>query len=355
MPAQLHLSAALNDATDAFRLTGQDTDTGTSGQSDAYWTRLVRLAEQGGLDFVTLTRPGGPEQLDAFSILARAAEETSRIGLVPAITTLPGPLPTLAPTAARFTTDGRAGWLLQPSFPSDDESTGAADAPVTQPWNGWAADVRGADRAEGYAPGGTTRSRHAPTPRRAASSPATGLRDTALTAPLPSWRAALTTPTRHRAQRQRPPLAVPLDLHGPDELWPLAARHADIVLLDADHPAAAKVSRTALKRYTEEAGRDPAALRVLVRLAIDVTRGKRPALPSPADTMRFAGTATDLGEVLVEWHATGVADGFHLLPTHAATDLFAVVHGLVPRLRAHGVLRTGYRGRTLRDHLPLAG
>ncbi|MEO3766029.1 LLM class flavin-dependent oxidoreductase [Streptomyces sp. B8F3] len=308
MAAQLHLSAALDDATDDHR----PAHAGGASPPPPYarWTRLVRLAEQGGLDFVTLDGAGGPGggpgRLDVLAVLARAAGSTSRIGLVPAVAALPaGRFAPLTSAAARIAVDGRAGWLVRTALPGDGPFG-------TQP------HVRDAHGAGG--PG------RRPTARR----PLSGAR--------------LRRP-------HRPPVAVVLDVHGPDRRWLQAARHADVVLLDAEHPAAAQVCRAALKHQAAAAGRDPHALRVLLRLGVDLGRGGGRGLRPRAETLHFAGSPAELAGILAEWHAEGVADGFHLLPAHAATDLLAVVYGLVPKLRERGVFRSGYRGRTLREHL----
>ncbi|MFD6137457.1 LLM class flavin-dependent oxidoreductase, partial [Isoptericola sp. NPDC060257] len=49
--------------------------------------RLARLAEHGALDFVTLHDGFGGPGIDALSALSRIAPHTSRIGLVPTVTT----------------------------------------------------------------------------------------------------------------------------------------------------------------------------------------------------------------------------------------------------------------------------
>ncbi|MFF0729134.1 LLM class flavin-dependent oxidoreductase [Streptomyces sp. NPDC004134] len=303
MAAQLHLSAALDDATADHRPAGA----GGAQPPPPYarWTRLVHLAEQGGLDFVTLDGAGGPGRLDVPAVLARAAGATSRIGLVPAVAALPaGRFAPLTSAAARIAVDGRAGWLVRTALPGEGPFG-------TRPHG------RGA-----YAAG---TGRH-PAARRSLSA------------------ARLRRP-------HRPPVAVVLDVHGPDRRWLQAARHADVVLLDAEHPAAAQVCRAALKHQAAAAGRDPHALRVLLRLGVDLGRGGGRGLRPRAETLHFAGPPAELAGLLAEWHAEGVADGFHLLPAHAATDLLAVVYGLVPKLRERGVFRSAYRGRTLREHL----
>jgi alkanesulfonate monooxygenase SsuD/methylene tetrahydromethanopterin reductase-like flavin-dependent oxidoreductase (luciferase family) len=314
MAAQLHLSAALDDATAGYRPAGAD---GASPPPPyARWTRLVRLAEQGGLDFVTLDGTAGqdgPGRLDVPAVLAHAAGSTSRIGLVSAVAALPpGRFAPLTSAAARIAVDGRTGWLVRTALPGDGPFGAAPPA----------GRVPGTPGASGTGAGAV---RHLATrrPRSAA----------------------------RRRRPPRPPVAVVLDVHGPDRRWLQAARHADVVLLDAEHPAAAQVCRAALKHQAADAGRDPNTLRVLLRLGVDLRRGGGRGLRPRAETMHFAGAPAELAGLLAEWHAEGVADGFHLLPAHAATDLLAVVHGLVPRLRERGVFRSGYRGRTLREHL----
>ncbi|WBB61442.1 LLM class flavin-dependent oxidoreductase [Streptomyces sp. WMMC500] len=299
MAAQLHLSAALDDATAARRPAGA-----CPPPPYARWTRLVRLAEQGGLDFVTLDGAGGPGRLDVPAVLALAAGTTSRIGLVPAVAALPsGRLAPLTSAVARSAVDGRTGWLVRTALPGDGPFGTRAHTP-------------GAHGAPGR--------HHAARRHRSGARP---------------------------RRPHRPPVAMVLDVHGPDRRWLQAARYADVVLLDAEHPAAAQVCRAALKHHAADAGRDPRTLRVLLRLGVDLGRGGGRGLRPRAETLHFAGPPAGLAGVLAEWHAEGVADGFHLLPAHAATDLLAVVYGLVPRLRERGVFRSGYRGRTLREHL----
>ncbi|MGP4086405.1 LLM class flavin-dependent oxidoreductase, partial [Streptomyces sp. KR55] len=129
-----------------------------------------------------------------------------------------------------------------------------------------------------------------------------------------------------RPPQGRPPIAVALDVHDSDGQWELAASHADVVLLDADQPSTAWLARGALLRRVAEAGRDPEALRVLTRVAVDLGGGTGPGALPPAE-LRFTGAAADLA------------------------GLLAVVHDLVPALRERGLFRSDYTGRTLRDHL----
>ncbi|UUU29849.1 LLM class flavin-dependent oxidoreductase [Streptomyces sp. CA-210063] len=351
MPRELHLSLDLGG-------TGHhpaDADP-TAPLTAAPWADLVRLAEQGALDFVTVgdspaPPPGGSGGgLDAAAVLARVASETRRIGLVPTMTTThTEPFHTSTALAnLDFVSQGRAGWQVDVStaeapavsrFPRASAAELWAEAAdvaefAARLWDSWA------DGAEIWdaATGGFT-DRHRP-------------HHMDFDGPRVSVRGPSMVP---RPPQGRPPLAVALDVHDSDGQWELAAGHADVVLLDVDQPATVRLARAALLNRTAEAGRDPGALRVLVRVAVDLGGGAGPgprSLPA-ADTVRFTGTAADLAGLLADWHAASGADGFHLLPASAPADLPAVVHELVPALRERGVFRTDYTGRTLRDHLGL--
>ncbi|MFG2026073.1 LLM class flavin-dependent oxidoreductase [Streptomyces sp. NPDC048825] len=354
MPRELHLSIELDG-------TGHHpADAGpTAPPTAAHWPDLVRLAEQGALDFVTFGDAPAPppdgsgdsgDRLDAVAVLARVAAMTSRIGLVPTVTTThTEPFHTSTALAnLDFLSDGRAGWQVDVSttgaravgrFPRAAAAELWAEATDTAEfaarlWDSWEDDAETGDTATGRF---TERDRR---------------HHTDVDGPHFSARRPPMVP---RPPQGRPPLAVALDVHDSDGQWELAASHADVVLLDADQPATARLARAALQHRTAEAGRDPDALRVLIRVAVDLGGGSGPGPHSipPADTVRFTGTAADLAGLLADWHAAGGADGFHLLPASAPADLPAVVHELVPPLRERGIFRADYTGRTLRDHLGL--
>jgi alkanesulfonate monooxygenase SsuD/methylene tetrahydromethanopterin reductase-like flavin-dependent oxidoreductase (luciferase family) len=351
MPRELHLSIELDGTA------RQPADAGPTAPLTADpWADQVRLAEQGALDFVTVgdspAQPpdGSGGRLDAVAVLARVAPVTSRIGLVPTVTTThTEPFHTSTALAdLDFVSAGRVGWQVDVSttgarpvgrFPqasADELWAEAADIAefATRLWDSWADDVEVRDAATGRS-----------TDRDRLHQVDFDRRHFAVHGPF----------MVPRPPQGRPPLAVALDVHDSDGQWELAAAHADVVLLDADEPAVARLARTALLHRTAEAGRDPDALRVLVRVAVDLGGGAGPGARSlpPADTVRVTGTAAELAGLLADWHAAGGADGFHLLPASAPADLPAVVHELVPTLRERGIFRTDYTGRTLRDHLGL--
>ena len=53
------------------------------------------------------------------------------------------------------------------------------------------------------------------------------------------------------------------------------------------------------------------------------------------------------------WFERSACDGFILQPTHMPGNLDDVCNLLVPELQDRGLIRVGYEGATLRDHLGL--
>jgi alkanesulfonate monooxygenase SsuD/methylene tetrahydromethanopterin reductase-like flavin-dependent oxidoreductase (luciferase family) len=72
-----------------------------------------------------------------------------------------------------------------------------------------------------------------------------------------------------------------------------------------------------------------------------------------SDALVFDGTPTELVDLLLHWHDSGV-DGVRLRPAVNATDLPVIVDDVVPLLQRAGRFRTAYEdGETLRHRLGL--
>ncbi|MEU9333710.1 LLM class flavin-dependent oxidoreductase [Streptomyces sp. NPDC048290] len=224
---------------------------------------LIRLAERGGLDFVTLgDGRGGP---DVPGTLAFAAPVTRRIGLVARVA---------GPDAAAL---GTLDWI----------SGGRAGACTEGP--GAAGDVvRVADATAGR-----------------------------------------------------------------------AGQWADVVLIRAGGPEQAAAARAEVRREAAAAGRDPAGVRVLAALLVDLGDGERAAEPghggggprfTPGGPL-YRGGPVDLADLVTAWHTGGAVDGFHLTPVEPRRDLERLVNGTVGLLQHRGLFRTFYPGSTLREHL----
>ncbi|WBP88664.1 LLM class flavin-dependent oxidoreductase [Kitasatospora cathayae] len=331
MPRQLHLSAAIDAAIDAAP--------DRPGRFDAgHYAALARLAERAGLDFVTLddSFTAEPSRPDALATLARIAPLTSRIGLVPTVTTThTEPFHTsISVNTLDWVSEGRAGWLVgvstteaeakafgrRPVAAEDELWAEAADAAevAARLWDSWEDDAEIRDTATGRFID-RDKLHHIDFEGRHFS-----VRGPSITPRPPQGRPVVTVPVAAADLAQD---ASP----GGRARVATAIRYADVVLLDAPDGATRLTSATDLRLRSGE------QLRVLARLDA--------ALPDRAAEHRLLAELTATG--------TGV-DGFHLVPAEPERDLAALAERIAPALRDAGLLRTGYPGRTLRDHLGLA-
>ncbi|WP_353941655.1 LLM class flavin-dependent oxidoreductase [Streptomyces sp. HUAS MG91] len=322
----------------------------------APYLELTRLAEHGALDFVTLRDTFAAPGPDALAVLSRIAPETSRIGLVPTVTTThTEPFHVQAAVATLdWVSRGRAGWRPDVS-PGDDESRlfGRRDtaAPPADLWHeaGEVADVAARlwdsweDDAE--------------------------IRDVATGRFIDRDKLhyvdfeGRTFSVRGPSIVPRPPQGRPVVVVDATQpyAYDVAARHADVALVGAPDPDQLAAARAGLRRRATEHGRDPDELRVLAALRIDLGGGEHAAQPGhgggPLPTGEgplYRGGPVDLAELIAAWHRAGAADGFHLTPLDPRRDLERLVNGTVPLLQHRGLFRTFYPGSTLREHLGLA-
>ncbi|MFB7600233.1 LLM class flavin-dependent oxidoreductase, partial [Streptomyces sp. NPDC056160] len=310
-----------------------------SAYDAASYVESARLAESGGLDFVTLddgpARPGPA----ALAVLSQVAPATHRVGLVPTVPaahTEPGAV-RAAVAALDRVSHGRAGWRLgAPAGPAAAEA--ARPRGGTEPDGTEGAGTEGAGR-EGAGAGRDGVGRGAP---------------------VAPW-------------SPQGPLVRVADATG-GHACGTAARHADVVLVSATHPVQAAAVRDRLRDEAARSGRDPGALRVLADLAIDLRDGEYAAergwefprsehgrepgggggLRRTARGPLYRGGPVDLAELIAAWHREGAVDGFHLVPSDPRRDLERLVNGTVTLLQHRGLFRTFYPGGTLREHLGLA-
>ncbi|MGW0782966.1 LLM class flavin-dependent oxidoreductase [Streptomyces sp. NPDC002913] len=288
------------------------------------YARLVRVAETGLLDFITVE--DGPGRLDSALLLAHAAQATERIGLVP-----------LGPT-----TGDPTAWATRIAT-LDHLSAGRAGVRPR-------ATTSDAEHARLVALLGT------PEGDRLLA----GLFGEAgdfLTAAVGALDGVL--PAGHG----RPPVALLAHATIP---YRLAAAHGDVVFVTPADTADLVSIREEVGTLREEAGRPASALRVFAD--VDVVLGgsqeaadaraaaleETAGAPFTSDALVFTGTPEGLADLLQEWFVDGGADGFRLRPAVIPDDLEAIATGLVPVLQKRGLFRTGYTARTLRGHLGLA-
>jgi alkanesulfonate monooxygenase SsuD/methylene tetrahydromethanopterin reductase-like flavin-dependent oxidoreductase (luciferase family) len=79
---------------------------------------------------------------------------------------------------------------------------------------------------------------------------------------------------------------------------------------------------------------------------------ERAGSPLTSDAAVAAGSAAALADEIEAWHHLGYA-GVRLRPAVATDDLPRIVDDLAPELQRRGLVRSGYRGATLRGHLGL--
>ncbi|MBO0731795.1 MAG: LLM class flavin-dependent oxidoreductase [Acidimicrobiaceae bacterium] len=332
--------------------------------SAGYWADLVREAERGRLDFVTIedgmSLQSGPRtdrvqgRLDAVLIAARVAPITTHIGLVPTATVTHTEPFHISKSIATldYVSGGRGGWRAQLSRPDEAAHFGrphAADRVaafdeaadfvevVRRLWDSWEDDAEIRDAATG----------------RFVDRDKLHYID-----------------FRGRWFNVRGPSIVPRPPQGQPLVTALAhvmiayrfaARAADVVYVTPkdDAEAAGMVEDVG----DLAAGRrepihvfgdlvvflDRSASAAAARLArLDETAGK----PYRSDALVFTGTPTELADLLLAWRSAGLS-GFRLRPGAIPHDLEAITRGLVPELQQRGVFRNAYETQTLRARLGL--
>jgi alkanesulfonate monooxygenase SsuD/methylene tetrahydromethanopterin reductase-like flavin-dependent oxidoreductase (luciferase family) len=339
----------------------------------AYWVELVREAERGTVDFVTIEDALGTQssrldepddrtdqvrgRLDAVLIASRVAPSTQHIGLVPTATvthTEPFHI-SKAIATLDYVSGGRAGWRVQvsaraheaahfgrrtiPKFrPSAPDWRAAGELfdeaeeyveVVRRLWDSWEDDAEIRDAATGRFIDrdklhyidfvGERFSVKGPsiTPRPPQGQPVV----TAL--------AHADIPYRFAARAADLAYVTPRD---PDDARDIVARlpvphvFADLVVFLDDSETAA---RDALRRLDDLDGS-----------------------PFTSDAAVFTGTPGRLADLLLHWQAAGLT-GFRLRPGRLPADLLSITRGLVPELQARGAFRREYEAPTLRGLLGL--
>jgi alkanesulfonate monooxygenase SsuD/methylene tetrahydromethanopterin reductase-like flavin-dependent oxidoreductase (luciferase family) len=342
--------------------------------SPAYWLSLVRLAERGRLDFITIEDSLGLQsgrydgldgradhvkgRLDALLIAARVAPVTTHIGLVPTVTvthTEPFHVSTQLATLDYLST-GRAGWRAQVSgrpaeaahfgrrtFPPFDLASHeepavqahiaelfaeAADhiEVVRRLWDSWEDDAEIRDVATGRF---VDRDK---------------LHYIDFVGSHFSVKGPSITP---RPPQGQPVVSALAHTRAGYELG------ADVLYVTPTSVANAAEIVTEVRSLGAPG---PARVFADVVVFLDPDRKARlDALDGTAytsDAYVYTGDAAGLAELLLSWRETGL-DGFRLRPGVLPADLSAIVEDLVPLLRAEGAFRTDYTATTLRGHLGL--
>jgi alkanesulfonate monooxygenase SsuD/methylene tetrahydromethanopterin reductase-like flavin-dependent oxidoreductase (luciferase family) len=377
MPDHIHLAVALDGAGWHPAAWREPNARPRELLSPRYWADLARTAERGLLDLVTIDdsfgiqthRIGVPDdrvdevrgRLDALLIASYVAPLTSRIGLVPTVTTthtepfhVSKALATLDHTSL-----GRGGWqarvsgsaadaalvgrravagynpalLAAAALPAEflDLFADAADVidVVRRLWDSWedGAEIRDVatrrfiDRSKVH---------HVDFESRFFS-----VRGPSIT-PRPPQGHPVVSVLAHRR-----------------EPYELAARAADLVFVT---PTAARGAEALLEdvgRAVAEVGREGEPVHVYADVVVALDGPGEPGAdrlrrlddvagePYVSDTTVFGGSAAELADLAASWHALGYR-GVRLRPAALPDDLDRIVTDLVPELQRRGLHRTVY-------------
>lgn len=352
-----------------------------------YWVDVVREAEAGLVDFVTIEDSLGLQsssyegleertdqvrgRLDAVLIAARVAPVTSHIGLVPTAT-VPNTEPfhiSKAIATLDYVSQGRAGWRLQMSRPWEEALFGrrqsaplrvadmqkpefqasmierfdeAADVVevVRRLWDSWEDDAEIRDVATGRF---IDRNK---------------LHYIDFEGKWFSVRGPSIVP--------RPPQGQPLVSvlgHGTVP-YRLGARSADIIYVTPTDAASARSIVEEIRGEQHDARRSGDTIHVFGDVVVflgpstEIARARKERLDAlsgveyASDAQTLVGTPSELADLLQEWREAGLS-GFRLRPGAIPDDLNEITRELVPELQRRGAFRHAYEADTLRGLLDL--
>jgi alkanesulfonate monooxygenase SsuD/methylene tetrahydromethanopterin reductase-like flavin-dependent oxidoreductase (luciferase family) len=353
MTGQLHLAVALDGYgwhPQAWQATLASDPGAPSVLSGGYWSHLAATAERGLLDFLTIDdtlmpQPGRRERIDArrlagrgdaVLVAARIAPATHHIGLIPVATvTHTEPFHVSKSIATLdYVSHGRAGWQPRVSVTTHEAALfgrrdGSVDSlfdeagdyvdVVRRLWDSWEDDAIIRDMTTG---------RYVDTDK---------LHYIDFSGKYFSVKGPSITPRPPQGQ----PVVAALAHAGP--VYEFASASADLVFITPTDGASV---RGILNEVQAAGGTE---LKVFADVVVSLDGDG----DFTSDALVFAGFATELVDMLLEWQRLGI-DGARLRPALNATDLPAIVDEVVPLLQRAGRFRTTYRdGETLRARLGL--
>jgi alkanesulfonate monooxygenase SsuD/methylene tetrahydromethanopterin reductase-like flavin-dependent oxidoreductase (luciferase family) len=352
--------------------------------SAGYWVELARLAEQSLMDFLTIEDSLSPPpnrtgvvvgRLDSLLIAARVAPLTSRIGLVPSVTvTHTEPFHVSKAIATLdYVSSGRAGVRVQVSARPDEAGHfGRRTFPAAKPdvdpaargvpaeslleeaadyvevlrrlWDSWEDDAAIRDVATGRFID-RTKLHYIDFAGRWFS-----VKGPSIT-PRPPQGQPLVTALAHSTTSTGQP-------------YRFAVRSADVVFVTPQDVQDAGRIAAELASLHGDIGRPATGVTALADLVVFLgptaaeARDRKSRLdgmlgrPYRSDAAVFAGTATELADLMEGWLAAGL-DGFRLRPGGLPLDLQLICHELVPELQRRSLFRTTYDSGTLRGRFGL--
>ncbi|MDQ0649365.1 alkanesulfonate monooxygenase SsuD/methylene tetrahydromethanopterin reductase-like flavin-dependent oxidoreductase (luciferase family) [Microbacterium natoriense] len=355
--------------------------------SPDYWVDLVRIAEEGLLDFATIedslalqsSERSGPDdrtdevrgRLDALLIAARVSPATSHIGLIPTVTTTHTEPFHVSKAVATldYTSEGRAGWQVKVSGRADEAAHfGRREHPGTEvSWGDPAFDVLVAELFDEAADAVEVVRRLWDSWEDDAE-----IRDVATDRFLDADKVheidfeGRWFSVRGPSITPRPPQGQPVvaALAHAEVPYRLAARAADVVFVTPTDAAHARAILDDVGAAATAVSREGSPLQVFADIVVflDERDGESAAdrlrrldavgRPLTSDARIFTGSASELADVIAEFGALGY-DGVRLRPGVLTDDLPRIAGDLGAELRARGLFHDAYEADTLRGLLGL--
>ncbi|MFK4850340.1 LLM class flavin-dependent oxidoreductase [Microbacterium sp. ZW T6_19] len=355
--------------------------------SPDYWVDLVRIAEEGLLDFATIedslalqsSERGGPDdrtdevrgRLDALLIAARVSPATSHIGLIPTVTTTHTEPFHVSKAVATldYTSEGRAGWQVKVSGRADEAAHfGRREHPGAEvAWGDPAFDVLVAELFDEAADAVEVVRRLWDSWEDDAE-----IRDVATDRFLDADKVheidfeGRWFSVRGPSITPRPPQGQPVvaALAHAEVPYRLAARSADVVFVTPTDAAHARSILDDVGAAATAVSREGSPLQVFADFVVflDDRDGESGAdrlrrldavgRPLTSDARIFTGSASELADVIAELGALGY-DGVRLRPGVLTDDLPRIAGDLGAELRARGLFHDAYEADTLRGLLGL--
>jgi FMN-dependent oxidoreductase (nitrilotriacetate monooxygenase family) len=102
------------------------------------------------------------------------------------------------------------------------------------------------------------------------------------------------------------------------------------------------------------------AARSRTEVILNLVRRENPTLRQLLGTLAgarghftFAGTPEQVADLIEDWFTDSAADGFNIMPPLLPSMLDVFSAEVIPLLQRRGLFRTGYAGKTLREHYGL--
>lgn len=121
----------------------------------------------------------------------------------------------------------------------------------------------------------------------------------------------------------------------------------DLSDCDVDDPLPDRVSKTRAKAGIAQ------SVKAMAERENLTIRGVYMKLAGSHGKLTLRGTPVQIADIMSDWFHNNACDGFIMQPSTMPGDLDDIATMLVPELQNRGLIRVGYEGKTLREHMEL--